>query len=199
MAKSTKSFLAFAVLAVMALAGPATASPALDAIKRLKPPQARPFVAPVLPPTPYCRSWNPYELMNACQPLQPVQAAKPAPPVVATPVVPEACRVPDWQVAAVVKAVPTFDASRLLLVQPKSDSTLNPAYVPEALAVDGKTWLCTEARTKAYVVAMTAPLPAAYYGGGLYSPTVGGPVYVRSHTRCNSRKCWNVRSYTRRR
>lgn len=36
---------------------------------------------------------------------------------------------------------------------------------------------------------------SATYGG--YSPTVGGPVYVRSHQRCNSSKCWNVRAHTR--
>lgn len=28
-------------------------------------------------------------------------------------------------------------------------------------------------------------------------PVAGGPVFVRSHTRCNSSKCWPVRSYTR--
>lgn len=31
------------------------------------------------------------------------------------------------------------------------------------------------------------------------APSTGGPVFVRSHTRCNSNKCWPVRSYTRRR
>ena len=30
-------------------------------------------------------------------------------------------------------------------------------------------------------------------------PSVGGSVYVRSHQRCNSSKCWSVRAYTRRR
>ena len=36
---------------------------------------------------------------------------------------------------------------------------------------------------------------ASYYGGS--TPIAGGPVYVRSHSRCNSSKCWNVRAYTR--
>ena len=37
-------------------------------------------------------------------------------------------------------------------------------------------------------------------GVGSYYPSyTGGPVYVRAHTRCNARKCWSVRSYTRRR
>jgi hypothetical protein len=29
------------------------------------------------------------------------------------------------------------------------------------------------------------------------APIAGGPVYVRSHQRCNTSKCWNVRAYTR--
>jgi hypothetical protein len=36
---------------------------------------------------------------------------------------------------------------------------------------------------------------SANYGG--YSPTVGGPVHVRSHKRCNGNKCWGVRAYNR--
>jgi hypothetical protein len=40
-------------------------------------------------------------------------------------------------------------------------------------------------------------LPPA--GSALLDPGLiaGGPVYVRSHTRCNSSKCWPVRAYTR--
>jgi hypothetical protein len=37
----------------------------------------------------------------------------------------------------------------------------------------------------------------AYTGG--YPMRGVGSVYVRSHTRCNYRKCWSVRSYWRRR
>jgi hypothetical protein len=33
--------------------------------------------------------------------------------------------------------------------------------------------------------------------GGINMLTAGGSVYVRSHSRCNSSKCWNVRAYTR--
>ena len=109
---------------------------------------------------------------------------------------PTGCLVPEWQMASVAKAVSSVSATQplRLLVQPKTDAVLNPAYVPNALAADGSTWLCTPARVSAFVTAMTAPLPA-YYGG--YVPLVGGPVHVRSHTRCNSSKCWSVRSYTR--
>ena len=32
---------------------------------------------------------------------------------------------------------------------------------------------------------------------GINMFTAGGSVYVRSHSRCNSSKCWNVRAYTR--
>jgi hypothetical protein len=115
--------------------------------------------------------------------------------------IPKGCQVPDWAMADVLKEVPSVDATRPLhlLVQPKSDSELNQAYVPVALATDGETWFCTEARIKAFVAAMTAP-PLSYYGGyGGYRPVGGGSVYVRSHTRCNASKCWPVRSYWRRR
>jgi hypothetical protein len=39
-------------------------------------------------------------------------------------------------------------------------------------------------------VRVSTYLPAA-------TPITGGPVLVRAHTRCNSSKCWPVRSYTR--
>ena len=116
-------------------------------------------------------------------------------------VIPKGCRVPDWAMAEVVKQVPSLNPTQplRLLVQPKTDPELNQAYVPVALAVDGETWYCTEARIKAFVRAMTA-LPVGYIGEyGGYSPNYRGTVYVRGHTRCNANKCWPVRSYWRRR
>lgn len=57
---------------------------------------------------------------------------------------------------------------------------------------------CTPEQRAAYHQHWVKPMEALINSGWMNYPS-GGRVFVRSHTRCNSNKCWPVRSYTRRR
>ena len=85
-----------------------------------------------------------------------------------------------------------------------------PAYAHHDSAADFKLlcqqmpWACNSAGKKYDLpkVGPSTPEEAAEWEAARTMDWMnygrhGGPVYVRSHMRCNSSKCWSVQAYTR--
>ena len=166
---------------------------------------AAPAVAAPLPPLPYCGAGDPGYLVGRCQ-QRSLTAA-------------EQARQAEWQrVWHVQQLKDKADrvcrtTSDIRLFNPYGGKWASKGDLIPAVA-DGSTgestvFFGTEAY--AHLVKDCSLGRMAQYAGNraeenrafvssympASGPIVGGSVYVRSHTRCNSSKCWPVRAYTR--